>query len=140
MGMVMQQCGPHIGQWHTVTWGDDDLCTVLAENGLGARDCPANAAIPEFATSSQSAAKTPQQKPSPRQFLMRKIITSDLRRFYLSASAPPTISAISLVMVAWRARLSERVRPEIILPALSVALDIDVMRAPCSDAMLSTTA
>ena len=59
---------------------------------------------------------------------------------YASASAPPTISAISLVMVACRARFSWSVNEEIILPALSVALDIDVICAPWKDATLSRTA
>lgn len=65
---------------------------------------------------------------------------SDGDRQPLSASAPPTISEISRVMPAWRARLICSVNPVIILPALSVALFIAVMRAPCSLADDSSSA
>ena len=58
----------------------------------------------------------------------------------LRASAPPTISEISRVMPACRARLSCRVKPVIILPALSVAEFIAVILAPCSLATDSKSA
>src|SRR3954469_24080340 len=57
-----------------------------------------------------------------------------------SAAAPPTISAISCVICAWRARLKVRRKTLSISPALSVAFFIAVRRAPCSPAAVSTSA
>ncbi len=93
---------------------------------------------PVHEDSSKSSATTAQAARCQELCLTRAIVAIAVR--YFKASAPPTISAISLVMAAWRARLRVRVRPEIILPALSVALDMEVMRAPCSEAMLSMMA
>jgi hypothetical protein len=53
---------------------------------------------------------------------------------YFSASAPPTISASSLVMAAWRARLRCRISAEIRSVALREAEPMATMRAPCSEA------
>src|SRR5690606_16366295 len=52
----------------------------------------------------------------------------------LSASAPPTISRISLVMEACRALLYDNLRASLSSVALSVALCMAVIRAPCSEA------
>gem|GEM_PF-6877393 len=57
-----------------------------------------------------------------------------------SAAEPPTISAISCVICAWRARLNVRRKTLSISPALSVAFFIAVRRAPCSPAAVSTSA
>ena len=59
---------------------------------------------------------------------------------YPSASAPATTSMISCVISAWRARFICSVRPSISSPAFSEALRIAVMRAPCSDAVDSSSA
>src|SRR5256885_6544871 len=56
------------------------------------------------------------------------------------ASAPPTISASSWVICAWRARLKVRRSTSRMSPALSVAFFIAVRRAPCSPAAVSTSA
>src|SRR5439155_15963778 len=57
-----------------------------------------------------------------------------------SASAPPTISMISVVMVSCRARFMTRVRFVIRSSALSVAAFIARWRAACSDAAASSIA
>ena len=57
-----------------------------------------------------------------------------------NAAAPPTISAISWVIWAWRARLYVRRRTLIMSLALSVAFFIAVRRALCSPATVSTSA
>lgn len=57
-----------------------------------------------------------------------------------NASAPPTISSISLVMAAWRALLYESLSSLSKSCALSVALCIAVIRAPCSEAVESSSA
>src|SRR6185437_2617965 len=62
------------------------------------------------------------------------------RALYSSAAAPPTISAISCVICAWRARLYVRRRTLIMSLALSVAFFIAVRRALCSPATVSTSA
>ncbi|GAF25605.1 transcriptional regulators [Moorella thermoacetica Y72] len=59
---------------------------------------------------------------------------------YFKASAPATISRISLVMAAWRARLKDRVNLSIISAAFLVALSMAVIRAPCSLALASRRA
>ena len=59
---------------------------------------------------------------------------------YSSAAAPPTISIISLVIPAWRARFIVRVSESIKSTALFVAASIAVMRAPCSAAADSSKA
>src|SRR5690606_4124538 len=56
------------------------------------------------------------------------------------ASAPPTISSISLVMASCRALLKRRVRSSTSALAFSVALRIATIRAECSLASASTTA
>jgi hypothetical protein len=58
----------------------------------------------------------------------------------LRASAPPMISISSVVIAAWRARLKTSVRRSIISAALPDAASIAVMRAPCSDAIDSSSA
>ena len=58
----------------------------------------------------------------------------------LRASAPPTISISSVVIVAWRARFISSVSRSIMSAALLVALSIAVMRAPCSLASASSSA
>ena len=52
----------------------------------------------------------------------------------LSASAPAVISFISVVIAAWRALLYTNFRSLINCVALSVAMCMAVMRAPCSEA------
>src|SRR5207302_455573 len=59
---------------------------------------------------------------------------------YFSASAPVTISAISFVMAAWRARFIDSVSVSIISPAFSVAADMLIIRCACSLAIASTSA
>jgi hypothetical protein len=56
------------------------------------------------------------------------------------ASAPPTISRISSVMAACLALFIARVRDSMISPALSVALPMAVILAPCSLALPSSMA
>src|SRR5207244_10557400 len=56
------------------------------------------------------------------------------------ASAPPTISMISVVMASWRARFMVRVRLVMRSSALSVADFIARCRAACSDAAASRRA
>ena len=51
-----------------------------------------------------------------------------------SASAPPTISMISVVIASWRARFMIRLRFLISSSALSVAAFIARWRKACSDA------
>ena len=58
----------------------------------------------------------------------------------LTPSAPATTSMISCVISAWRARFISSVRSVMISPAFSEALRIAVMRAPCSDAVDSSSA
>ena len=57
-----------------------------------------------------------------------------------NAAAPLTISMISLVMAAWRARFINRVSESIISPALLVAESMAVIRAACSAATDSSMA
>ena len=57
-----------------------------------------------------------------------------------NASAPATISRISPVIAAWRALLYDNRRSRSSSPALSVALFIAVIRAPCSEALESSSA
>ena len=57
-----------------------------------------------------------------------------------SASAPPTTSRISCVISAWRARFMLSVSVSISSPAFFEALRIAVMRAPCSEAVDSSSA
>ena len=57
-----------------------------------------------------------------------------------SDSAPATTSMISWVISAWRARFISSVRSSISSLALSEALRMAVMRAPCSDAVDSSSA
>src|SRR6185295_4874296 len=57
-----------------------------------------------------------------------------------NAEAPPTISAISCVICAWRARLNVRRRTLSISPALSVAFFIAVRCALWNPASFSTRA
>ena len=59
---------------------------------------------------------------------------------YRSPSAPATTSMISCVISAWRWRLASSVRSSINSAALSEALRIADMRAPCSDAVDSSSA
>ena len=59
---------------------------------------------------------------------------------YRSPSAPATTSMISWVISAWRCRLAARVRSSMSSPALSDALRMALMRAPCSDAVDSSSA
>src|SRR6185436_17153195 len=56
------------------------------------------------------------------------------------ASAPATTSMISWVISAWRARFISSVRSSMTSPAFWDALRIAVMRAPCSDAVDSSSA
>ena len=56
------------------------------------------------------------------------------------ASAPATTSMISCVISAWRSRFICSVRSSMMSPAFSEALRIAVMRAPCSDAVDSSSA
>ena len=58
----------------------------------------------------------------------------------MSPSAPATTSMISCVISAWRWRLAARVRSSISSAALSDALRMALMRAPCSDAVDSSSA
>lgn len=51
-----------------------------------------------------------------------------------NAAAPLTISVNSVVIAAWRAWLYESFKAFNNSPAFSVALSIDVIRAPCSEA------
>src|SRR5204863_9782104 len=60
--------------------------------------------------------------------------------FHTSASAPATTSMISWVISAWRARFISSVRSSMISPAFSEALRIAVIRAPCSEAVDSSSA
>src|SRR5207237_10158484 len=60
-----------------------------------------------------------------------------LREFYFTAAAPPTISLISLVICACRARLYFSDNTLIISPAFSVAAFIATRRAICSDTAAS---
>src|SRR5690606_7854145 len=53
---------------------------------------------------------------------------------WASASAPPTISEISVVIADWRARLASRVSSSRTSPALSVAAFIARCRLACSEA------
>ena len=62
------------------------------------------------------------------------------RRYPESPSAPPTTSKISWVISAWRARFISSVRSSINVLAFSDALRIAVIRAPCSDAVDSSSA
>ena len=57
-----------------------------------------------------------------------------------SDSAPATTSMISWVIAAWRSRLNCSVRSLMMSPAFSEALRMAVMRAPCSDAVDSSSA
>ena len=63
-----------------------------------------------------------------------------LQRYPASASAPATISRISPVIAACLRLLYSSRNAFNISPALSVALFIAVMRAPCSDACESSSA
>ena len=51
-----------------------------------------------------------------------------------SASAPPTISMISVVIASWRARFMTRLRVLMSSSAFSVAADMARWRAACSEA------
>src|SRR3954452_12879371 len=55
-------------------------------------------------------------------------------------SPPATTSMISCVISAWRARFISKVRSSMSSPAFSDALRIAVMRALCSEAVLSSRA
>ena len=57
-----------------------------------------------------------------------------------SASAPPTISMISVVMASWRARFMTRLSLTIISSAFSVADFMARWRAACSEAAESSMA
>ena len=57
-----------------------------------------------------------------------------------SASAPPTISMISVVIESWRARFMTRRRVLMSSSAFSVAADIARWRAVCSEADASSSA
>ncbi len=57
-----------------------------------------------------------------------------------NAAAPLTISVNSVVIAAWRALLYEIRRLRKRSSALSVALSIEVILAPCSDALASSMA
>lgn len=57
-----------------------------------------------------------------------------------NAAAPETISMISRVIAAWRTRFMFSVSEDIRSPALFVAASMAVMRAPCSEAIDSSSA
>ena len=57
---------------------------------------------------------------------------------FFKALAPPTISAISVVMAAWRTRLSFRLSSLIRSPVASVAVLMAVMRDACSLTLASS--
>ena len=59
---------------------------------------------------------------------------------YVNASAPATTSRISWVISAWRARFMLSVSESMSSPAFFEALRIAVIRAPCSDAVDSSSA
>ena len=65
---------------------------------------------------------------------------SDLLALRRGYSAPATTSMISCVISAWRSRFICRVRSLMRSDAFSDALRIAVMRAPCSDAVDSSSA
>lgn len=65
---------------------------------------------------------------------------SDCRCYPLRASAPLTISISSFVMDDWRALLYFRRRSRRISVALSDALVMEIIRAPCSEATESHSA
>lgn len=57
---------------------------------------------------------------------------------YSRAFAPDIISTSSVVIFAWRARLYRSVSEDIISPAFDDALSIALIRALCSEAILSS--
>jgi len=73
-------------------------------------------------------------------FALRSSQARTSGRCHTSDSAPATTSMISCVMSAWRSRLSCSVRSSMISDAFSEALRMAVMRAPCSDAVDSSSA